>query len=215
MIRILLAEDHEVVRAGIRSLLEKQPDFEVVAEASNGVEVLSLIKKGVEPDIVLADIYMPEMDGLVLADKLKNQLPDVKVIVLSMLADEKFVIDAFHSGVSGYLMKNIDREELIFAIRHVCMGKEYICSDLGMRMFRRIGRQIGKYSESSDAIGLTVKELEVLHLIADGLTNEEIAEHLYTNKRTVEGYRKNLIEKAGVKNTAALIQYAFRTEIIK
>jgi len=216
MITIMLAEDHQVMRAGIRSLLEKEVDFQIIHEASSGLEVLSILKqKSKNPDIILTDINMAEIDGLALTKIIKTEYPDIRIIILSMFDSYKYVVDAFDCGASAYLMKNVDKSELVFSIRHVYFGNQFICSELGIQMLRKIKRQITRHPEDLPIVDFSVRELEILNLIADGLTNEEIAEQLFTSKRTVEGQRKNLIDKAGVTNTAALIQYAFRSEIIK
>lgn len=214
----MLAEDHVLVRKGFRSILEQIEEFKIAGEANNGLEVLTILEKGIEVDIILADINMPEMDGLILSRILKESYPNIKVIVLSMLDHEKYILEAFESGVQGYLLKSSNSLELEFAIRHVCSGNNYyLCSELGMRMFRQVTRAYKKPENEGDQVhtDLTQRELEVLDLIAEGYTNNQIAEKLFTSRRTVEGHRQSLIDKTGAQNTAALIQYAFRSGILK
>jgi DNA-binding NarL/FixJ family response regulator len=213
-IRIILAEDHHVVRNGIKSLLEMEDDFEVVGEAANGIEALQLLDEGIEADVVLSDISMPDMDGLELARKLATQYPHIKVIILSMMDNENYVYDAVKSGIKGYLLKNTGRDELVFSIRHVAGGNQVICSELGMQMLWK-AMEAHTQPVPKPYKDFSPRELEVLLLTADGYTNNEIAEKLFTSRRTVEGHRQSLIDKAGVKNTPHLIQFAFRTGILK
>lgn len=216
MIRIILAEDHQVVRNGIKSLLEKEEDLQVIGEAENGQEVIAYLEGGAKVDIILADINMPEMDGLQLAAKLSDSYPVVKIIILSMMDNENYVIEAFETGVNGYLLKNVDSEEMMFAIRHVDRGNRYLCSEICSKMFNKAIRLMQQpLNDKLADIEFTPRELEILVLTADGFTNNEIAEKLFTSRRTVEGHRQSLIDKTGVRNTAALIQFAFRAGIIK
>src|SRR3569833_870566 len=177
MIRIILAEDHNIVRNGIRNLLEKADGFEIVGEATNGVEVLQLIKKGTEADIILADMNMPVMGGLELAEKLKETSSTAKLIVLMMIDHEKYVLTAFKNGVTGYLLKTISSDELIFAIGHIHSGGNYICSELALRFMNRLAHLPGP-SEAEDTSGIEFpkREMEVLALSAEGYTNQEIAD---------------------------------------
>ena len=214
-IKIVLAEDHLVVRNGFKSLLQQEHDFSVVGEADNGTQVLQLLKDGLSVDIIIADINMPDMDGLVLAEKIHQDYPSVKVMILSMMDHDKYIIQAFNAGVKGYILKNVSSEEMLFAIRHISQGNEYICSELGVKMVKKASRLI-EFSDSSamPKISLTTRELEVLKLTAEGLTNMEMADKLFTSRRTVEGHRQSLIDKTGAKNSAALIVYAFRAGLL-
>ena len=215
MIKVLLAEDHNIVRNGIRSLLDKQADINVVGEATDGLEVLHIVDKGVKPDIVLTDINMPNLNGLALIEQLRQRLPDVKVLILSMLDHENYVMQAVGAGASGFLLKNVGEEEMRFAIRHVSAGNLYVCSELMSKFIARVS-SIPQEDENEIkvAIDLSRREIEILLLIAEGLTNNEIAEKLFTSRRTVEGHRQNLLEKTGARNTATLIRFAVRNGII-
>ncbi|HVS94254.1 MAG TPA: response regulator transcription factor [Mucilaginibacter sp.] len=215
MIRILLAEDHNIVRSGIKNLLERERNFEVVGEATNGEEALRLLTGGLHADIVLADMNMPGMGGLELAEKLKKMSSTAKVIVLTMIDHEKYVIKAFNSGVTGYLLKNVGADELVFAINHIHGDGHYICSELALRFMGRLA-QLPEPPEADDTsdVEFTKREMEVLLLTAEGYTNQEIAEKLFTSKRTVEGHRQSMINKTGTRNTIALIRYALKHGII-
>lgn len=215
MIRIILAEDHNIVRNGIKNLLEKVPGFEIAGEAINGAEVLQLINSGVKADIILADMNMPVMGGIAMAEKLNEISPVTKVIVLSMIDHEKYVLKAFKSGVLGYLLKNVGADELVFAIKHVHGDGRYICSELSLRFMDRLVQMPETLNNDDGAdVEFTKRELEVLMLAAEGYTNQEIADKLFTSKRTVEGHRQSMINKTSTRNTIALIKYALKHGII-
>lgn len=212
MIKILLAEDHQIVRNGIKNVLENDGSFQVVGETSNGKEALQLIEQGAAPDIVLADMNMPEMNGIELAENLK-QTPyrQIKTVMLTMFDNENYVLDAFNSGVEGYLLKNISTEELIFALSHIHRNNKYICSDLAIRMLSLANQ---KKHMTDCMVDFSKRETEVLSLIAQGYTNKEIADKLYTSRRTVEGHRQTMINKANVRNSAELIRFAVKNSLI-
>lgn len=215
MIRIILAEDHNIVRDGIRNLLEKEKDLNIVGEALNGQEVLNLFETGTTADIVLADINMPVMNGIEMSQKLREMKAQTKIVILSMLDHERYVLQAFKAGVNGYLLKNISADELIFAIRHIHIDGRYICSELSLRFLDRLINQPDRSQhERETGIEYSTREIEVLMLVAEGLTNQEIADRLFTSKRTIENYRQALIEKTETKNTASLIRYAIQNGLI-
>jgi DNA-binding NarL/FixJ family response regulator len=215
MIQIILAEDHHIVRGGVRSLLEKEEGFIISGEATNGTEVLNLLKKGTKADIVLADMNMPGMGGIELTEHLKQKFPALKVIILSALDHEKYVIKAFQSGASGYLLKSVSPDELIFAIKHTFQYTSYICSELTARFLSRILTIPDPAThENILDIEFSDREIEILSLIAEGFTNQEIAGKLFTSKRTIENTRQNLIDKTGSRNTVALIRFAMLNGII-
>jgi DNA-binding NarL/FixJ family response regulator len=217
MIRVLLTEDHQVVRNGIKSLLGKEEGLEVVADVANGKQALELLESGIETDVILTDINMPGMSGIELAALVKSKFPDVKIIVLSMLDNEKYIVEAFKAGACGYILKNVTSDELVFSIKYVCQNNErYICRELSLRLLDKlIYKPNVVVSEEIKDIDLSKREVEVLTLIAEGYTNLEIADKLFTSKRTVEGHRQNLIDKTGSRNTAALIRYAILSGLIK
>jgi DNA-binding NarL/FixJ family response regulator len=215
-IKILLAEDHHIVRNGIKSLLQFEDDLEIIGEAENGTQVINLLKQGISPDLIIADINMPEMDGLALAAELNSSHPKIKILILSMLDHEKYIIRAFNSGVKGYLLKNASMQEMMFTIRHIYQGNEYVSAEISMKIFKKLSHVIDNLTtNSAEAINLTPRELEILKLTSEGYTNLEMANKLFTSRRTIEGHRQSLINKTGAKNSAALIVYAFRTGILK
>ncbi|MEI2273384.1 response regulator transcription factor [Sphingobacterium sp. ML3W] len=219
MIKILLVEDHMVVRNGIKLLLESQDSFEVVGEASNGKEALDYLQSNPDsvPDIILTDISMEEMDGIALLRVLYKQYGNIKVVILSMLNQINYVIEGFEYGLMGYLVKNIGYNELLFALNHIAAGGRYMSEEISMLLLEHIrsGQRYAQHPIGSRAdFEISERELEVLGLIAEGYTNIEIADKIFLSKRTVEGHRQNLIDKAGVKNTAHLVKFAFENGIL-
>jgi DNA-binding NarL/FixJ family response regulator len=209
MLNVILAEDHTIVRNGIRMLLEMDKEINVVGEAVNGLEVLQLIKQDIKIDIILADINMPEMDGIALIRELKIVSPDTRIVMLSMLDNEKYVAQAFSEGASGYLLKNVSADELLFSLKHIHIGGKYLCSELAIRLLDKLIQTSNTQVLSPDlSVELSMREIEILHLIAEGLTNSEMSDKLFISKRTIEGHRQSLIEKTGSRNTAALIRFA-------
>jgi len=212
-IKVFLVEDHNIVRNGIRTLLEREPDIEIAEEAGTVNETLEKLRTGIQVDIILSDINMPDLSGLDLINIVKPEFPDIRIIMLTMLEHENYIKQTITAGASGYLLKNIDIEQMLFAIRHIAAGGRYICSEI---VFEMLKKQLDSPSEvvTAQSVDLSQREEEVLHLIADGFTNQEIADKLFTSRRTVEGHRQNLLEKTGTKNTATLIRYAIRNSII-
>lgn len=207
--KVILAEDHNIVRNGIKMLLESQGEIRVVAEANNGLEVLSYFAEGGHADIVIADINMPEMDGISLIAQLRTLSPSTHVVMLSMLDNEKYVAQAFIEGARGYLLKNVGEDELNFALRYVAGGGKYLCAELAEKLLDKLTQTTIQQPETNGQhIDFSLREMEVLHLIAEGYTNTEMADKLFLSKRTIEGHRQALIDKTGAKNTAALIRFA-------
>ena len=214
MLSLILAEDHNIVRNGIRMLLEADKEISIAGEATNGLEVLEIIGSGIKVDIVLADINMPEMDGIALIKELKLKSPATQIVMLSMLDNDKYVSQAFSEGASGYLLKSVSADELIFSLKHVNAGGQYLCAELAMRL---LNKSISTWplNRINDNVEYSMREIEILDLIAEGLTNNEMSAKLFISKRTIEGHRQSLIEKTGAKNTAALIRYAVLSGIIQ
>lgn len=214
MLSLILAEDHNIVRNGIRMLLEADKEISIAGEATNGLEVLEIIDSGIKVDIVLADINMPEMDGIALIKELKLKSPATQIVMLSMLDNDKYISQAFSEGASGYLLKSVSADELIFSLKHVNAGGQYLCAELAMRLLNK-SISTGPLNRINDNVEYSMREIEILDLIAEGLTNNEMSAKLFISKRTIEGHRQSLIEKTGAKNTAALIKYAVLSGIIQ
>ncbi|WP_139921439.1 response regulator transcription factor [Hymenobacter sp. DG01] len=209
MIRIALADDHAIIRDGIRALLMGETDLQVAAEASNGRQLLELLA-GNPVDVVLLDINMPEMDGHETIRQLQQHHPGVRVLVLSMLSHEEYVNRMLEAGALGYVLKNVSKAEILFAIRSVAAGRRFLCTELGVDLLHKLRGRGERQSagEEKKSPALSRRETEVLKLIGEGFTTGEIAEKLFTSKRTIETHRQNIIEKTQVRNTAALIRYA-------
>ncbi|MDQ1150635.1 response regulator [Sphingobacterium zeae] len=217
-VKILLVEDHMVVRNGIKLLLESHGEFKVIGEASDGTEALAQLADGVVPDIVLTDVSMELMDGMELLKNIRQKYPFVKVVILSMLSQIRYVVEGFKNGLSGYLLKNIDYNELLFGLKHVAEGGRYISEEISLALLEQVSSHRLDNDDGVNIIlelDLNERELEVLELIADGLTNLEIADKIFLSKRTVEGYRQNLLDKTKVKNTAELVKFAFQHGLLK
>ncbi|MCX2486628.1 response regulator transcription factor [Pedobacter sp. MR2016-24] len=216
MLQVILAEDHNIVRNGIRMLLEADKEITITGEATNGREVLEMFAAGTKADIVLADINMPELDGISLIKHLKSQSPDTRVVILSMLDNEKYVSQAFSEGAAGYLLKSVSADELLFSLKHVHIGGKYLCSELSLRLLDKLMHSTNSPAIAANPqIDFSSREIEILHLIAEGLTNNEMSDKLFISKRTIEGHRQSLIEKTGSRNTAALIRFAVLSGIVQ
>ncbi|MEJ2882686.1 response regulator transcription factor [Pedobacter sp. GR22-6] len=206
MLNIVIADDHSIVRDGLRTLLEKQGNLNIVAECLNGMEVIELAESGLKIDVVLSDLNMPVLSGMELITALQERFPEIKIVILSMIDDLKTVKETFRKGASAYILKTVDINELIFTLNRVQLGLNYVCTGL----IQKLIEETGNSSELAASVqnGFSSRELEILRLIAEGFTNNEISDKLFLSKRTVEGHRQSLLEKTGSRNTATLIRYA-------
>jgi two-component system, NarL family, response regulator NreC len=204
-IRILIADDHGVMRGGLRALLEDEPGIEVVGEACSGEEVIALTEK-LRPDIVLMDIGMPGVDGIAATRAIKTTFANIHVLVLSVYEDESLLREAIQVGAAGYIIKRAAEEELISAIKAVSRGDMYIHPAITRLLFSP--NPSANHSEESHLESLSPRELEVLGYLARGYTNRQIAETLYISTRTVESHRANIMGKLGIKNRIELVEYA-------
>src|ERR1051326_1673622 len=210
-VRIVLVDDHRLVRAGIRALLEKTPQGEVVGEAADGREAFALIDKQ-RPDVVLIDIAMPGLNGLDAVDRIKKEWPETKVIILSMHANEEYVVRALRSDVSGYLIKDAAVDELEDAIRTVTQGEVYFSRRISKRVIR-------DYLTNTDAIRgpleqLSSRQREVLQLIGEGKNTKEVADILQVSVKTVEAHRLQLMQRLDIHDIPGLVKFAIRTGLV-
>lgn len=214
-IRILLVDDHKIVRDGIISLLQDDPRFVIVGQAENGIEALDKIEK-VEPDLILLDINMPIMDGLTCAKQITEKFPEVKILTLTMLNEQEHIKNMLAAGAGGYLLKSSGREELITAINTVMEGNTYFSEEVkDLIMMDMIKRKTTSGKIVGEPMPLTPREIDVLQLIVDEFINHEIAEKLFISVRTVDAHRRNLLEKTGSRNTAGLVKYALENDLVK
>lgn len=214
MIKVAIADDHKLFREGLRFLIDQMNDLEVVFEASNGKELLDTIGQ-YNPDILLLDLDMPEVDGLEALKELRPKMPDLGIIILTMHSDSKMVAYLMELGANSYLLKDTSPEEFQKAIHGVMEEGFYFNQMVSKAMLGGLKGQAKKKPTLSHQEALTSREQEVLELICQEFTAKEIADKLFISHRTVEGHRKNLIEKLGVKNTAGLIVKAIKEGIIE
>jgi len=212
-IRLLLVDDHDVVRTGIKILLENQPDLVIVGEASTGMQALSLAKT-TNPDVVVMDLTLPDISGIEATRRLKESCPQVAVVALTIHEDEQYFFEMLQAGASGYVPKRAAPEDLISAIRTAFSGEIYIYPSLAKAL---VADYLGRGSQEVDTQskdGLTSREQEVLALLAEGLSNEEIGERLSISKHTVARHRENLMRKLELHSRSELVKYAIRKGLI-
>ncbi len=212
-IDIVITDDHKLFRKGIRSLLGDFEFINNIYEAGNGYELLNLIKNTEpQPDMVLLDLRMPEMDGVEANAKLKKLYPNIKVIILTMDDDEQYILHLINEGINGYLMKNAEPDELEIAITKVLENDFYFTDDISSLVFRNF--LSGKKNVSVKNPELTPREVQIIELICKEYTAAEIADVLSLSVRTVEGFRSKLLEKTGTKNMAGLVVYALKNRLV-
>ena len=204
MIRLFLADDHAILRDGLRALFELEPSLQVVGEAESGEQLLAQLP-ATPCDVVVLDLHMPGLDGLATTRRLRAEFPDVRILILSMTDPERAIGEVLAAGASGYVLKNASHDEIVTAVRAVAVGQRFLCSELGLTK-----KLLAVTPESAPQLmsGLTAREQEILRFVADGLTTAQIAEKLFTSPRTVESHRQNIMAKTVTKNTAALVKAA-------
>lgn len=212
MITVVLADDHPVVRRGLRALLEAEPDFQVVGEAGDGLEAIGVVNS-LQPDILVLDLMMGGLNGLQVTRQVRKGSPRTGVVILSMYGTESYVLEALRSGAKGYVVKEATSEELVRAVRAVAMGRRYLGSSLSERAIE-VYMEKTKSCEQDPYDTLSHREREVLHLAAEGCSNSEIASRLYLSRRTVEIHRANMMHKLGLRTQTDLLRYALRRGIL-
>ena len=212
MIRVMLADDHEVVRAGFKMILEQDPDLEVVAEAADGAQAYAIVARE-RPDILLMDISMPPgQSGLVACERIAKDFPSTKVVILTMFAEPEYLFYTLRGGAAGYVLKNSTSEELVAAVRAVVGGGSYIHP----KMASLLTKQLAGGGEEDDGSyrQLSNRELEILQLLAKGFTNKEISERIFLSVKTVEAHRSRIYQKLELKSRADLVDYALRHKLL-
>lgn len=211
-IRLIVADDHALIRVGFRTLLQSIPGFELVGEASDGAEALELVGK-LRPDVLLTDIAMPNMNGLTLAQQVTRDYPEVKVIIVSMHSNEEFVGQAIRAGAVGYLLKDADSGELQFAINSVIRGESYLTPAVSKQMMSSYIQLLDE-GQSSVADPLTPRQREILRLIAQGLSTKAIARSLEISAKTVKTHRAQIMERLAIHDIPGLVRYAMRIGLV-
>lgn len=209
--KIILVDDHKLFRDGLKLLLNNSPKTIVVAEASNGLEFLSIISQHLDA-VVLMDIEMPEMNGIIATQKAIEKYPDLKIIALSMFGEDEFYFKMIESGVKGFLIKNSEIKDVLNAIEIVAKGENCFSQELLYSIVKNINKSNILLNSQTD---LSEREIEIVKLICEGLSNQEIADKLFISKRTVDKHRSNILEKTACKNTASLVMYSIKKGIIK
>lgn len=206
-IRILLADDHELIRTGIRNLLGTNKDFLIVGESADGEETIRKVRE-VKPDVVVIDISMPKMSGIEVTKHLREKFPAVKVVVLTMHENVEYVYQIYKSGAGGYLLKNAGRDEITSAIYAVARGEKFFSSKVSELMISEYMQQAERRDSQSADSTLTKREEEILRLIAKGLNNQQISGQLFISPRTVDTHRTNIMQKLDIHDAANLVRYA-------
>jgi DNA-binding NarL/FixJ family response regulator len=210
-LRILLADDHALIRAGIRALLERLHGVEVVGEAGDGRETLALVKEH-QPDIVLMDIAMPGLNGLEALLRIRQEYPDISVVILSVFSDEEFVAQALHMGAAGYLIKGSVPAELELALRAVGRGETYLSPSVSKQVVRQYLERVAGGSSLFEI--LTPRQREILQLIGEGHSTKEIAQILNLSIKTVERHKAELMDRLDIHDIAGLVRYAVRMKLV-
>jgi DNA-binding NarL/FixJ family response regulator len=211
--RIVIAEDHTILREGLRSLLSSSPEFEIVGEAKDGREAIGCVEK-FKPDLILTDLSMPRMNGMEAIKEIKRQSPETKVLVLTVHKAEEYILATFRAGANGYLLKDSTHAELVMAVKKVLSGKQYISPEISEKVIEGYleGKKILKSRTSWET--LTQREREILKLIAEGYKNKEIAEDICISPKTVEKHRANLMEKLDLHSIQALTAFAIEKGLV-
>lgn len=214
VIHVLLADDHTILRAGLKMMLNIQPDIAVVGEASDGRQAITEAQR-LQPDVILMDISMPELNGIEATRQVKRLLPETRVLVLTMHENEEYLFQVLRAGASGYILKEAADTELISAIRAVFAGRFYLSSSAQSLMIGDYLARVRSGEEHDSYSGLTEREREILKLVAEGYTNNQIAERLFISPKTVDTHRTHVMDKLNLHSRAELVKYAMRRGLLE
>jgi len=212
--KILIADDHAMVRDGVKNLIQQNKDLTVIGEARSGNETLELYDK-LQPDLLIMDISMPDMNGMEVSRAILAKNPNANIVILSMYDDEDYISRCLEYGVKGYVVKNESGSELDYAIKSVLQGKNYFSRQAQDVIFKKYSQNVSRKKPKEESINLTKREIEIIKLIADGLTSQQMADRLFISPRTVETHRANLMKKMNVKNAVELVKKAHQLNLIQ
>ncbi|MFQ5398465.1 MAG: response regulator [Anaerolineae bacterium] len=212
-LRLLIADDHIIMREGVTLILNKVPDLEVIGQAANGREAVAMTLE-LQPDIALLDVNMPEMDGVTAAKEIHESCPDVKTLILTMHDNDEIFFNALRAGAAGYVLKGSSSAELIEAVKTVMDGNMYFSPPMTRKLVNALLSPATR-QETTRLNGITPREMEILQLLANGLTNREIAAHFVISPSTVQTHRTHIMEKLNLNNRAELVRYAISHKLIK
>ncbi len=213
-IRLAVADDHEIFLDGLALMLSRQEHITLVGQAADGRELVELVNAE-NPDVVMTDIKMPRMDGIAATRMLVQQNPEVRVIALSMFDEEDLIVEMLEAGAKGYLLKNADKQEILEAIASVYEDRVYYCKSTSAKLAGMIAKSRFNPYKQKETITFTDREQEIIRLICQQFTAQQIGERIFLSKRTVEGYRTRILEKMNVRNTAGVVMYALKNNLVK
>jgi two-component system, NarL family, response regulator NreC len=209
---IVLADDHHIVRQGLRALLESEPNFRLVGETGDGLEAVRLVEK-LQPQVLITDVMMPGLNGLEVTRQVHKVAPHTRVIILSMHANDAYVVEALKNGAVGYVLKDSQASDLVQAVKEVAAGRRYLSPPLSERELELYVKKV-EHAPEDPYESLTNREREVLQMAAEGRTSAEIAERLFISPRTAEGHRANVLRKLGLQNHTDLVRFALKRGIL-
>jgi DNA-binding NarL/FixJ family response regulator len=212
--KILIADDHAMIRDGVKNLIRQNKDYTVIGEASTGQQAMELFDE-LKPDLLIMDISMPDKNGMEVSKEILIRDPQANIVILSMYEDEDYISRCLEYGVKGYVVKNESGSELDYAIKSVLQGKNYFSRQAQDIIFKKYSQNVSKKKTKEDSIKLTKREIEIIKLIAEGLTSQEMADKLFISPRTVETHRANLMKKVGVKNAVELVKKAQQLDLLQ
>ncbi|MRG45392.1 response regulator [Chitinophaga sp. SYP-B3965] len=213
-IRLVVADDHEIFLDGLALMLSRQENITLVGQAGDGRELLEIVARE-KPDVVMTDIKMPRMDGITATREMIRLQPDARIIALSMFDEENQIVEMLEAGAKGYLLKNADKQEILDAIASVYEDRVYYCKSTSAKLAAMIAKSKFNPYKHKEQISFTEREQEIIQLICQQFTAQQIGDKIFLSKRTVEGYRTRILEKMNVRNTAGVVMYALKNNLIK
>jgi DNA-binding NarL/FixJ family response regulator len=211
-IKIILVDDHQMFRDGLKAILSDQPDIELIADLGSGQELIELLNSAV-PDLILTDISMPEISGIELTEYVQKHFPQIKILILSMHSDEEYIIKALRAGANGYLPKETSITELLKAIQTIYKGENYFNKSISDTILNSISNKAEVKTDPSEEEKLTKREIEIIQLVVEGLSNKEIANKLFISIRTVDSHKNHIMQKLHLKSSVEMVKYALKHKL--